>query len=153
MASDVLGIALEAAKIAINPTSYLLEKIVKSASKNVESPKPDGSDDIVALRLETERQELEMRIAEAQARVAQEVAIARRIQTADEVEMEEYYDYSGDGHIGGKYDGTNISIGAGGSGRRVSKRIFKFKGNVALDIVSNEIPQVPVDHEGCSSST
>lgn len=153
MASDVLGIALEAAKIAINPTSYLLEKIVKSASKNVESPKPNGPDDIVALRLETERQELEMRIAEAQARVAQEVAIARRIQTADEVEMEEYYDYSGDGHIGGKYDGTNISIGAGGSGRRVSKRIFKFKGNVALDIVSNEIPQVPVDEEECSSST
>lgn len=148
MASDVLGIAVEAAKIAINPTSYLLEKIVKSASKSVESPKPDGPDDIVALRLETERQELEMRMAEAQARVAQEVAIARRIQTAEEVEMEEYYDYSGDGHIGGKFDGTNISIGAGGAGRRVSKRVFKFKGNVALDIVSDALPPVSAGEEG-----
>jgi len=152
VASDVLGIAVEAAKIAINPTSYLLEKIVKSASKNVESPKPDGPDDIVALRLETERQELEMRMAESQARVAQEVAIARRIQTAEEVEVEEYYDYHGDGHIGGKYDGANISIGAGGSGRRVSKRIFKFKGNVAFDIVSDEIPPETTNKTGSSSS-
>lgn len=72
-----------------------------------------------------------MRMAEAQARVAQEVAIARRIQTAEEVEMKEYYDYSGDGHIGGKFDGKNVSVGAGGSGRRVSKRVYKFKGNVS----------------------
>lgn len=35
MATDVLAIALEAAKIATNPTGYLLEKIVRNTSNNV----------------------------------------------------------------------------------------------------------------------
>jgi len=43
------------------------------------------------------RQELEGRIAEYQARVAQEVAIAKRIDNALEVENEEFYDTSGEG--------------------------------------------------------
>lgn len=38
-----------------------------------------------------------MRMSEAEARVAQELAIAKRIETAHEVEMTEYFDYSGQG--------------------------------------------------------
>lgn len=147
MATNVLEIAIEAAKIATNPAGYLLERIVKNTSKNVSKAEARSQDDIAALRLEAERQELEMRMAEAQARVAQEVAIARRIQMAEEVEMKEYYDYSGEGSLGGKFDGQNLSIGASGSGRRVSKRVFKFKGNVSLDLPNETGAEVVRDEE------
>jgi len=73
-----------------------------------------------------------MRTAEAQARVAQEVAIARRIETAKEVEIEEFYNYSGEGLIGVKSDGESISLGAGGAVRRISKRFYRFRGNTVL---------------------
>ena len=66
-------------------------------------------------------------MAEAQARVAQELAIAKRIEVAEEVEMEEFYDYSGEASLGLKADKQSVSLGAGASGRRVSKRIYRFK--------------------------
>jgi len=71
-------------------------------------------------------------MAEAEARVAQELAIARRIETAHEVEMTEYFDYSGEGHAGFKASGNTLTAGLGGSGRKVSKRKFVFKGGVAV---------------------
>jgi uncharacterized protein YaaQ len=100
----------------------VLEDAIKESSSVVETGK------IGAIREETERQEFAARMAESQARVAQELAIARRIETAHEVEMEEQYEYFADGHLGLKTDGSTVTAGAGGSGRRVSKRIFRFKG-------------------------
>lgn len=117
---------LEGLKIMYSPTSYLIDSFEKSVREREE---PSGLDE---LRIETERRELEMRMSEAEARVAQELAIARRIETAYEVEMTEYFDYSGKGHIGMKAEGETFSIGAGGSGRRVSKRKFVFKGGPAF---------------------
>ena len=67
-------------------------------------------------------------MAQAQARVAQELAIARRIEGAADVQIEEYYEYSGDGSLGLKTDGNGLTIGASGSGQRVSKRIYRFTG-------------------------
>lgn len=124
-------IAIEAAKIAIDPAGYLIRQIVDSTSKKLVDAEAGNIQDIAALRIDTERQELHMRMLEAQARVAQEVAIARRIETAEEVEMEEHYDYSREGKIGGKVDGSGASIGAGGAGRTVSRRIYKFRGNTS----------------------
>ena len=91
------------------------------------------SEDIPGLQNEAARQELEMKIAEAQARVAQEIAIARRIETASEVDIEEYYDLSGQGHLGLKAGESGLSLGAGAAGRRVRKRIYKFRGNEGPD--------------------
>lgn len=140
MAVDAAEIALEAAKIALNPSGYLLGQIVEAASKKVSKAETASDKEISVLRVESERQELQMRMAEAQARVAQEVAIARRIETAEEVEMEEFYDYSGEGHIGAKFNGEDLSVGAGGSGRRVSKRIYRFRGNTTqnVEVVADE---------------
>ncbi|WEM43889.1 hypothetical protein PTW35_08975 [Photobacterium sp. DA100] len=118
----------EAAKIAINPTGYLLNQIVQSTLGNMSDPEGPVSE-IDELRLESERQELQMRIAEAQAKVAQEIAIAKRIETAEEVEMEEFYDYSGSGKLGVAMDQQSMNIGASGEGKRVSKRIYRFKGS------------------------
>jgi hypothetical protein len=84
--------------------------------------------EIDAIREEVQRQEVALRLAEGQARVAQEVAIARRIEDPEEVEIEEFYDYTGEGHVGLKTDGGTLAVGAGVAGKRISKRIYKFKG-------------------------
>jgi hypothetical protein len=124
-------LAFEAAKIGLNPTGYLLNQIAESTSRNVTHGDAVSDKELTTLRIEAERQELQMRISEAQARVAQEIAIARRIESAEEVEMEEFYDYSGEGNVGGKIDEKGLFLGAGGSGRRVSKRIYRFRGHSA----------------------
>jgi hypothetical protein len=82
------------------------------------------------LRDVAERQELEQRIAQARAKVAQEYAIAARIQTAAEVEMEEFYEYIGEGGVGaqGNINTGDIGLTLGGGVRRVSKRVYRFRG-------------------------
>ncbi|ATX81713.1 hypothetical protein Ga0123462_0844 [Mariprofundus ferrinatatus] len=119
----------------LNPTGYLLNQLIDLTAKNVAKSEENSDMQVPSLREEVERQELQMRIAEAQARVAQELAIATRIETAEEVEMEEFYEYCGEGNIGAKTDGETFSVGAGGSGKRVSKRVYRFRGNssIALD--------------------
>jgi len=71
-----------------------------------------------------------MQMAERQAKVAQELALARRIESALNVEMEEFYDISGSGHAGLNTDGCTLSAGIGGKGHKVTKRIFRFKGTI-----------------------
>jgi hypothetical protein len=145
---DYGKIALEAAKIGLNPTAYLLTQIAESTSKSVTHGVSVADKELTALRVEAERQELQMRISEAQARVAQEIAIARRIESAEEVEMEEFYDYSGEGSVGGKLDEKGLFVGAGGSGRRVSKRVYRFRGHSqqASDEVMIEVQkQLPLN--------
>jgi hypothetical protein len=123
---DVTSAALTALKVLHSPTGFVIDAFEKTVS---DRPDPVAIED---LRIEAERRELEMRMAEAEARVAQELAIARRIETAHEVEMTEYFDYSGDGHAGLKTDGKNFTAGVGGSGRKVSKRKFIFKGGTSI---------------------
>jgi len=67
-------------------------------------------------------------MAERQAKVAQELAIAQRIRTAEEVEVEELYDYSGEGNLGLNVKDEGVMLGACGKGSRVVKRICRFKG-------------------------
>ena len=86
--------------------------------------------DLNRLGHEVQRQELSLRMAELQARVAQELAIAERIENAQEVEIEEFYEGSVDASIGFKPGAGNV-IGIGGSGRRVTKRVFRFLGTRA----------------------
>ncbi|QNI64672.1 hypothetical protein [Synechococcus sp. A15-44] len=145
---DYGKLALEAAKIGLNPTGYLLSQIAESTSKNVTHSDAAADKELATLRVEAERQELQMRISEAQARVAQEIAIARRIESAEEVEMEEFYDYSGEASVGGRVDEKGIFVGAGGSGRRVSKRIYRFRGHSMQafeEIVVDTDRRLPID--------
>ncbi|TNJ37133.1 hypothetical protein FGF66_11040 [Chlorobaculum thiosulfatiphilum] len=129
MKEEKVSIALEVAKFALNPTGYLIGQIVNSTTKAVEkSEEVTDRGELQAIRLEAERQEFSLKMAESQARVAQEIAIARRIETAGEVEIEEFYDYSGEGHAGLKTDGNALGIGFSGSGKRVSRRVYRFKG-------------------------
>ena len=114
------------ATMALNPVGYLLGQITETTSKSISEADENAKVALTELRVNAERQELEMRIAEAHARVAQEIAIAKRIESAERVEMEEFYDYSGDAQAGAKIDDNSISLGASGSIRRISSRKFVF---------------------------
>jgi len=109
-----------------NPTSYLIglgvKKIVESISES------DNSTPMTTLKEKSLRAEIKAKALLAQAKVEQELAISRRIDSAEEVEIEEFYDTSGKGNAGLNSDGESVSLGLGGEGRRVTKRIIKFKG-------------------------
>ena len=78
------------------------------------------------LKNEEAKQEVSMRMAERQARVAQELAIAERIRDAEEVAIEEYYDQSIEGGASVGVNETGINAGLNGRNGAVSKRIYRF---------------------------
>ena len=120
-----------AAKIYYNPLGFLIEKISESTANSTSDS--SGNKSLEELQLSARKQELKMQMAEAQAKVAQELAIAKRIELAEQVEIEEFYDTSGEGNIGLKADSTSVALGASRSGRKVTKRIYKFSGvNLSL---------------------
>lgn len=80
------------------------------------------------LKVEAAKKEVLSATAEREARVAQELAIAERIGTAHEVTIEEFYEYKGEGAMGVNVDGAKANVGLSGSGQRVAKRIYTFKG-------------------------
>lgn len=90
------------------------------------------------LEEEAKKQKILMEYQAHQARVAQEIAIAERISVSHEVVIEEYYEGSGKGHAGLKTEGESISLGAGGEGRRVTKRVIRFNGLGELQAPTNE---------------
>ena len=110
----------------------LVEALVKFAKKSFSEGKSTGTDDgLSALRDEEARQETAMRMAERQAKVAQEIAIARKIKFAHKVEIEEFDDTSAEGNFGAKTDGTSLSLGASGKANRVVLRVYKIRGIAA----------------------
>ena len=80
------------------------------------------------LQAEAQKQKIVMEFQAHQARVSQEIAIAERISTSNEVEITEYYDVSGKGHAGLSAQESSITAGIGGEGRKVTHRIIKFSG-------------------------
>lgn len=100
-----------------------LYEAMSNTKKDVESG------DVAELRKEEAMQEISMRMAERQAKVAQELAIAERIRDADEVSIEEYYDNSAGGQASLAAGAEGVNLGIAGSTGVVSKRIYRFKGN------------------------
>lgn len=110
----------------VSPLLARLMEVTTGSTANTEKVASAG--DLEALKREAERQELTMRMAERQAKVAQELALANRIESALEVEMEEFFDLSGSGSVGLSGNEGSISAGLSGHGQKVSRRIFRFKG-------------------------
>ena len=115
-----------AAAVTFGPTGYLIAKIAETALDSTKDS--TGKKTLEELQLVAKKQEIQMQMAEAQARVAQELAIAKRIEIAEEVEIEEYYDISGKGDLGVKASEREVVVGASAAGRKVTKRIYKFRG-------------------------
>lgn len=119
---------IEIAKAALNPTGYLMELAFK---KSMDAFSDSASDeDITTQQLSEEaiRANIKSTVLTEQAKVEQEISIAKRILIAEEVEIEEYYDVSGSGGVGAKTDGSKMTLGVQAEGKKVTKRVIKFKG-------------------------
>jgi len=114
----------------VSPLLARLMEVTTGSTASTEKVAAEGNLD--ALKREAERQELTMRMAERQAKVAQELALASRIESALEVEMEEFFDLNGSGSIGVSATEGSISAGLSGHGQKVSRRIFRFKGKESV---------------------
>src|SRR5699024_3720423 len=90
------------------------------------------------LEEESIKEDIRARVLQNQAKAAQEMAIARRIENAEEVEIEEYYDMSGEGHVGAKGSNEGLSIGASAEGRKITKRVIKFKGGKTIQQIYDD---------------
>lgn len=103
----------------------------------------DFSDDtdqsnLKVLEEESIKEDIRARVLQNQAKAAQEMAIARRIENAEEVEIEEYYDMSGEGHVGAKGSNEGLSLGASAEGRKITKRVIKFKGGKTIQQIYDD---------------
>lgn len=107
------------------PGALIAEAIVEGV-KAISAKANSG--EISELEKEAMRQNIESSVLKEKARIEQELAIARRIETAEEVEIEEYFDKSGKGSLGLQSEGEGFTLGASGSGRGISKRVYKFNG-------------------------
>lgn len=122
---DVKTFAMEVLKVASPLTALIMEVAEMSVTKSIDVTK---NGDIEEMKAEVTRQEIATRIAEAQAKVAQELSIANRIDNANEVTIEEFYDVSGDANVGLNFKENGLNAGINGSGKKVTKRIYRFKG-------------------------
>ncbi len=112
----------------ISPVGFLIKKLMDTSDDVDKQIIAKKKLTIAELEEEARRQEIKMDLLAAEAKAAQEIAIARRIEQAFEVEIEEFYDVSGEGSAGVKTDGQMYSVGLSGSGKRVTRRVFKFNG-------------------------
>ncbi|MCM3111693.1 hypothetical protein [Lederbergia lenta] len=117
-----------------NPAAFLIGKGIETAIKSMQNVAKNGT--VEELQTEAKKQEI-------QARVAQELAIAERISNAETVEIEEFYDVSGEGNLGVNAKKGSVNVGASGDGRKVTKRIYKFKGIIG----QTEVNEVCEDDE------
>lgn len=111
----------------LNPTAFLIGKGAEKAVEKVQNLSNSNAT-IQELRNEAARQEILAQMAESQAKVAQELAIAQRINTAEQVEIEEIYDASGKAGLSANITEGAITGGLTGEGRKVTKRIYRFTG-------------------------
>lgn len=121
MIDDALKILIPGYGIA----SSLAEQFTKS---NKNSQEILDTNDDEKIKLELKRKKFETEILEMEAKVAQELAISRRIENAAVVEIEEYYEGSGKGNAGLNAQKGSVDIGLSGEGKKITKRIYRFSG-------------------------
>ena len=109
------------------PLAGVIWDVVESSGKKVDTA---STGEMGQLELEAARQAVRLKMAKLQAQVAQEMAIASRIESAEEVEIEEFYDSAAKGNLGAEFNAeTKVgTLGLGGEGRVVTKRVYHFKG-------------------------
>ena len=111
-----------------NPTGYLIELALRKTMEGFNKSAENNDKTADELSEDASKINIQSAVLQEQAKVEQELSIAKRILIAEEVEIEEYYDVSGKGGLGVKSDEEGLSLGAHGNGRKITKRIVKFKG-------------------------
>lgn len=135
----------------LSPTGYLIELAVRKTMDAFSSSATNSDVSAEKLNEDATKANIQSSVLQEQAKVEQELSIARRILIAEEVEIEEFYDTTGKGGVGIKQEeGDGFSLGAHGSGRRISKRVIKFKGfsSQAQEMLAqNEVARVIEDNK------
>jgi hypothetical protein len=130
MDTNAIMVVFEKAIMAMAKTTPIIGPVagvLLDSAKDAETASQSG--ELSKLTEEAKRQEISLHMAKIQAQVAQELAIAHRIENAEEVEIEEYYEGSGKGGAGIGTDGVSLNLSVGGEGRKVTKRVYRFTGN------------------------
>ncbi|MBN3146056.1 hypothetical protein [Pectobacterium brasiliense] len=131
--------------IGFGATGVVIEIAVRKAIEAFTQKSDDASKTSTELLDEAQKAEIKSAVLQTQAKVQQELSIARRILIAEEVEIEEFYDVSGSANAGAKVSKESASIGLQGDGRKITKRVIKFKGfnsqtnNILQTIESEQI--------------
>lgn len=125
-----VSVALDAAMAALPIVSPLAGALLTAVNRT-EVASQTG--EIDALVDEARRQELSLHMAKLQAQVAQELAIARRIENAVEVEIEEFYEVNAKAGANASATPASFNASLGGEGRKVTRRVYRFKGQVSGD--------------------
>lgn len=108
------------------PIPLAIYEISKIATDRIAKASESGNID--ELKNTIAEQKLKLDFAKYQAQIEQELAIARRIDNAEEVEIEEYYELSGESKAGlNASQQSSISVGLSANGSKVTKRIYRFK--------------------------
>ncbi len=123
--NKVFEVAIQA-MIKSTPMIGPVAGILIESARNAEAAAETG--ELTKLSEEAKRQEISLQMAKMQAQVAQELAIAHRIENAEEVEIEEYYEGEGSAGLQGSTNGVLASFSLGGQGRKVVKRVYRFTG-------------------------
>lgn len=118
---------------ATSPIFPMLGLVIDAAEKAAGAVDLASDKSFDALKEEVAKQEIRLKFELQQAQIAQELAIAQRILSAETVEIEEFYDRSGNGKLGVQVDGKNATIGLAADGKSVTKRIYKFVGRHDID--------------------
>lgn len=120
----------DAVKAGLKYTNPLILQMVEQGEKAAKEITAAANKGLAPLEEEAAKQTLRLQLDQQRARVEQELAIARRIDNAEEVEIEEIYNISGKGNLGVTADAKSqtATIGLGAEARHVAKRIYRFKG-------------------------
>jgi hypothetical protein len=134
--------------------SYSLLRLITGISNS-----PIGKQ-MLGRRLEMEQKREDATNAQLLAKAEIDRAIAKRIETAESVEIEETFDASAKGHAGVSKDDKGAQMGIGGEGQRVVKRKIILKGTAANSASAHEtsvpnptgsgkssLPQPPIHHQ------
>lgn len=124
------------------PMGAIIYDAIEASGEVVKSSK---GKDLEEFALELRKQEMQMEFAKHQAKVSQELAIANRINNALEVEIEEFYEGVGKGKAGLGINGSDgLTFGASGESHRVTRRIYRFKGNSGQtsEIFSQQLDEI-----------
>lgn len=140
---------------AVSPSTYLIGKGAEKAVEKVQELSQKGAT-IQEIREATARQELMMQLRASQAKVEQELAIAQRINTAETVEIEEFYEASGKGGLNVQSSESGVTGCLSGEGSKVTRRIYRFNGwhEGATQVLEKQFEQDEQKlHEGLSPDT
>ena len=114
-------------KIVANPFGYALEAIINEGIEMFSNDSKNNTP--YELKEKALKAEIKASVLQSQAKVEQELSIARRIDSAEEVEIEEYFDTESSKNLGLDVTADKASLSFNADNHRVTKRVIKFKGH------------------------